>query len=226
MKILKHLSVLPALLAMGLQASAAPACTAEAATALKTAAIQQEMMVAAFSCGDTQAYNRFVLANQPGLQKSDAALMAYFKTRDSSEAGYDAYKTKVANLVALRSARDTAGFCASLNASFAAAEGKTLERAVADENLLVTAPDPCLVVREDIVAGVPSHDLPIMPYGKPEAAPTAPDVAAADTYETREASAWNAPRYAPAGGGDGFDPRLLPRPRRYGWVPRYSYRGY
>ena len=64
-------------------------------------------MVAGLTCGDISAYNRFVLDYQPGLQKSDADLMAYFRNRDGSEAGYDSYKTKLANLAAGKSGADT-----------------------------------------------------------------------------------------------------------------------
>ena len=66
------------------------------AMALKTAAVQQELMVAAFTCGDTDGYNRFVLAYQPELQQSDANLLAYFQ-RTGSTADYHSYKTSLAN---------------------------------------------------------------------------------------------------------------------------------
>jgi hypothetical protein len=95
-------------------------CTgANDALALKTAAVQQELMVAAFTCGDTDGYNRFVTAYRRDLQDSDAALLAYFQ-RTGTTADYHAYKTSLANdfsLISLRNDR----FCGAANAAFDAA---------------------------------------------------------------------------------------------------------
>src|SRR5690348_9929713 len=74
--------------------------------ALKTAAMQQELMVAAFSCHAIGLYNHFVRSHQPELIRSDAQLKAYFVQRDSAkrgEAGYHTYKTELANAASLRS---------------------------------------------------------------------------------------------------------------------------
>jgi hypothetical protein len=51
------------------------------AMALKTTAVQQQLMVAAFMCRDTNDYNGFVRAYQADLQESDATLKAYFVHR-------------------------------------------------------------------------------------------------------------------------------------------------
>jgi hypothetical protein len=98
------------------------ASPAEAA-ALKTAVMQQELMVAALQCHETAAYNRFVIAYRPELQDSDAALKAFFVRRggEHGEAGYDTFKTKAANLSALEQARDAHAFCADAHALFQAA---------------------------------------------------------------------------------------------------------
>ena len=82
------------------------------AAALKTAVMQQELMVAALQCHESGAYNRFVIAYRPELQDSDAALKAFFVRRggEHGEAGYDTFKTKTANLSALEQARDTRAF--------------------------------------------------------------------------------------------------------------------
>ena len=82
------------------------------AAALKVAALQQELMVAAFSCHDVARYNEFVLAHQPELIASDASLKAFFVRRDvrHGEAGYHTYKTELANAASLRSIHDD-GFC-------------------------------------------------------------------------------------------------------------------
>ena len=98
------------------------ASPAEAA-ALKTAVMQQELMVAALQCHETGAYNHFVIAYRPELQDSDAALKAFFVRRggEHGEAGYDTFKTKAANLSALEQARDARAFCADAHALFQAA---------------------------------------------------------------------------------------------------------
>jgi hypothetical protein len=168
----KHwgISVL-ALMAMTVDASAAAMCDQKAAAALKTAAVQQELMVAGLTCHAGAAYNRFVLADRLDLQKSDADLMAYFKNRDGSEAGYDSYKTKLANLAAGRQAGDD-GFCAATARAFNAAEGVGLAEFVGAQHLLIAAPESCAVkydrVEEAAMTG-PSYDLPAAPYGAPPA---------------------------------------------------------
>jgi hypothetical protein len=133
-------------------------------------------MVAGLTCGDISAYNRFVLAYQPGLQKSDADLMAYFRSRDGSEAGYDSYKTKLANLAAGKSGADTARYCAAARREFAAATaaGQTLENFVNADRLLIAAPEACAIKYDAVevaVAGVPSHELPAAPFGAPDVPP-------------------------------------------------------
>ncbi len=88
--------------------------------ALRTAALQQELMVAAFSCRDVDSYNRFVLAHQPELIASDAKLKSFFVRRDArhSESGYHAYKTELANASSLRSIRESDTFCAGAESEF------------------------------------------------------------------------------------------------------------
>jgi len=157
------------LVAMTAQVSAAVVCDPVSSAALKTAAVQQELMVAGFTCHAGDAYNRFVIADRPDLQKSDADLMAYFKNRDGKEAGYDSYKTKVANLAASKSASSDR-YCADTAKAFHAAEGVSLKDFVAGQRLLIAAPEACAVkydrVQEASVTG-PSYALPAAPYGAP-----------------------------------------------------------
>jgi hypothetical protein len=105
------------------QAQAAGCASPAEAAALKTAVMQQELMVAALQCHEANAYNRFVIAYRPELQDSDAALKAFFVRRggEHGEAGYDTFKTKAANLSALEQARDAGAFCADAHALFGAA---------------------------------------------------------------------------------------------------------
>src|SRR5438105_6511695 len=78
--------------------AAAPCVRAQDELAMRTAALQQQLMVAAFSCGDITRYNQFVLSHRGDLQKSDAALLAFF-VRENGESGtadYHSFKTKAA----------------------------------------------------------------------------------------------------------------------------------
>ncbi len=99
------------------------------ALAVQTAALQQEMMVAAFMCRDIGAYNAFVISHQAALQDADRTLLAFFQ-QASPQTGFDDYnfyKTELANTSSLRSVRDPQ-FCYRVNANFAAAVGRTLEQ--------------------------------------------------------------------------------------------------
>ena len=108
------------------QAMAAGVCARpDEAMALKTAAMQQEMMVAALYCNDVKPYNHFVLSHQRELQESDAKLMAYFKRADGprkGETAYHAYKTGLANDFSLASLHGMQAYCSNVNAAFDAAE--------------------------------------------------------------------------------------------------------
>jgi hypothetical protein len=186
-----------ALTAMTAEASAAAVCDQGASAALKTAAVQQELMVAGLACNAGAAYNRFVLADQPQLQKSDADLMTYFRNRDGTEAGYDSYKTKLANLAAGRSSADGGRFCAATARVFQASEGVPLKDFIAGQHLLIAAPESCAVkydmVQEAAVAG-PSYALPAAPYGAPA---TPPPMAARRYADPDERQAYNAPAPLP-----------------------------
>lgn len=88
--------------------------------ALKAAALQQELMVAALSCGDVVAYNRFVVSHQRELQDSDATLLGYFQ-RAGQRTGtdsYNSYKTALANGFSLASLRGGREFCYAADAAF------------------------------------------------------------------------------------------------------------
>jgi hypothetical protein len=246
MKRLKWGISLLSLMAMTAQASAAMVCDQASAAALKTAAVQQELMVAGLTCHAGEAYNRFVLADRPQLQKSDADLMAYFKTRDGNEAGYDSYKTKLANLAASKSSAEGSRFCSDAARAFRASQGASLEDFVAAHRLLIAAPEACAVkydrVEEAAVTG-PSYALPAAPYGAPETAPPPRRYAGLDRRnraeaprryaDARDGYAPAAQRYAQMDRRDDYPPPPPPRrPRRaqdyylqgwgngpYAWLP-------
>jgi len=68
-------------------------------TAVKAAAIQQRLMVAALSCDAAQLYNKFVSTYQKDLQASDRALQNFFRRMNgkSGTEDYHAFKTRLAN---------------------------------------------------------------------------------------------------------------------------------
>lgn len=116
MKTIRVLAATTAALSMLATQAWAGCISAGDALALKTAAVQQELMVAAFTCGDTEGYNRFVTAYQRDLQDSDANLLAYFQ-RTGSTQDYHSYKTSLANDFSLISTRNDR-FCGAANAAF------------------------------------------------------------------------------------------------------------
>ena len=87
-----------ALIALANPALAAGCVTPKDAAALKTAVMQQALMVAAFQCREASAYNGFVTIYRKELQSSDAVLKAFFVQRGGGESGYDRFKTKAANI--------------------------------------------------------------------------------------------------------------------------------
>ena len=120
------------------QTWAAPVCDRPAdATALRTAALQQEMMVGALLCKASGAYNEFVLSHRAALQASDRTLMAFFIAQNPRGGfdDYNLYKTELANNASLRALRDML-FCARVAANFEAAAGRPLEQ------VLTSLPNP------------------------------------------------------------------------------------
>lgn len=211
---LKYASATIALLALSNPALAAGCANPTEAAALKTAVLQQELMVAALQCRESAAYNRFVNTYRPELQSSDASLKAFFVRRggEHGEAGYDTFKTKAANLSALEQARNTGAFCADAHAlvqaalahrgslmSFvnarsdaadignicidsrpapmlAAAEIKT---PAAARPIPITAPVAAAIKAaaapvQVAVAGVPTYNVPVIPYRSEGAPPVLP----------------------------------------------------
>src|SRR6185312_12142097 len=123
---------------------AASFCTTpDEMAALRTAAVQQELMVAGLTCQSSDAYNRFVLAYGPELQRSDADLKSYFLRREGArgEAAYDTFKTKLANLSSFSDVTNSA-YCANTRAAFAMALSRhqSLASFVADQRLMIALP--------------------------------------------------------------------------------------
>ncbi len=115
------------------QAGAAAVCDRPAdAMALETAALQQELMVAALVCKSVAAYNDFVTSHQGALRASDKVLLHFFTTANPrrGDDDYNLYKTDLANAASLRSMHDSA-FCQHARTNFSAAEGRPLQQVLA-----------------------------------------------------------------------------------------------
>jgi len=106
-------------------ASGAGCAGPEDMSAVKTAAIQQRLMVAALSCHAVEAYNKFVTSYQKDLQASDKALQNFFRRLNgqTGTSDYHAFKTKLANASSMQSIGDITGYCASAQATFDTALG-------------------------------------------------------------------------------------------------------
>lgn len=91
--------------------------------ALRTAAVQQKLMVAALSCDAIILYNDFILTYQKDLQESDRTLRNFFRRNNAGTgvADYNAFKTKLANTSSIRSVGDMAAYCAEAKEAFAVA---------------------------------------------------------------------------------------------------------
>ncbi|HTT99201.1 MAG TPA: hypothetical protein VMF58_14215 [Rhizomicrobium sp.] len=119
---LKGAATVMALCGMMGQALASGACArSDEAMALKTAAMQQELMVAALYCNDVGLYNRFVVSYQRDLQDSDAALLSFFVHGHGGATAYHAYKTNLANDFSLSGLHGMQSYCSAANAAFGAA---------------------------------------------------------------------------------------------------------
>jgi len=99
--------------------------------ALKTAAMQQELMVAALYCNDVGLYNRFVVSYQHELQDSDAALLSYFQHGHGGSSAYHSYKTGLANDSSLSGLHDMQAYCSAANSAFDAALNPDGQRSLA-----------------------------------------------------------------------------------------------
>jgi hypothetical protein len=103
----------------------APKCAKPAeVSAIQTAAIQQELMVAALTCNEIDHFNAFQTGFNKELRESDATLEHMFKRLfggSRGEAQYHAFKTRLANDSSMRSIHDNVDYCQQARQVFAAA---------------------------------------------------------------------------------------------------------
>jgi hypothetical protein len=142
-------------------------------TAIKAAAVQQKLMVAALSCNAIQLYNKFVTSYQKELQNSDRALQNFFR-RLNGKTGtedYHAFKTRLANTSSLQSIGDINAYCASTKEAFDTALNTakiTLAGFVSDQK--TSADDsfsPCQIRTAGAAAPTPPPQNAPLPRGKP-----------------------------------------------------------
>ncbi|HUJ45738.1 MAG TPA: hypothetical protein VLV55_01295 [Rhizomicrobium sp.] len=116
---------------LGLTGQAFAGCAnREDRMAMRVAALQQELMVAALTCHETPLYNAFVISYRGELQASDDALKSYFQ-HTAGVAEYHAFKTRLANEDSMRSIHD-ANYCYETGAAFEAArDARSLSSLVA-----------------------------------------------------------------------------------------------
>jgi hypothetical protein len=90
--------------------------------AVRAAAVQQRLMVAAFSCNAIERYNNFVTFYQKDLQASDRSLQNFFRRLNGQTgvADYHSFKTRLANNSSIQSFRDPT-YCADALTTFDAA---------------------------------------------------------------------------------------------------------
>lgn len=106
-------------------AAPAPKCAkSDEVSAIQTAAIQQQLMVAALTCNAIDSFNAFQTGFASELRSSDATLKKMFRrlyAGRQGEAEYHAFKTRLANDSSVRSIHDNAGYCSEAKLVFAAA---------------------------------------------------------------------------------------------------------
>lgn len=107
-------------------------------TALRAAAMRQQLMVAALTCREAPSFNRFITSYQDAYLESDHTLLAFFERSGRGDDGYNAYKTRLANDASLTSLHNPA-FCREAARVFriALAGNPPLSSLVADDGPLL-----------------------------------------------------------------------------------------
>jgi hypothetical protein len=150
---MKKLVVSVVMLWAAAAAQAAVVCaTPQEMKVLQSAALQQQLMVAALTCHMSDDYNSFVSGNRARLIQSDNALKAFFASRRRGE-DYNTYKTRIANAASLRSLHDQ-NFCDSARTVFDMALGRSSEHgglAPEPPHLIDTGYEGCRPVQDQLL---------------------------------------------------------------------------
>jgi hypothetical protein len=218
--IAKTCAAVAALTTAALPSAAAAACLNRTDMhAMQAAALQQRLMVAAFTCHDTAAYNRFVLGHRGELQKSDASLLAYFQ-KNGGTAAYHTYKTHLANAASLESSRSDS-FCGDADVLFRTTSGRGSLGNILDRMPTTgTGYAACYVAEATPVSGASQQVARAEDY--------APPVSSASHQDDRFARRRVAPSRWDRDGDDGPDAAGFDGPPSYrdappsGRDPRYA----
>jgi hypothetical protein len=142
-------------------------------SAVKTAAVQQRLMVAALSCDAIVLYNKFVTSYQKELQASDRTLESFFRRlngRTGTE-DYHAFKTRLANASSMQSIGNITTYCASAKEVFAAALDSTKPSLANFVSLQTTSVDdafaPCQFGTAEAEDAAPVPEFVPVPHFKP-----------------------------------------------------------
>jgi hypothetical protein len=154
-------------------ASSAGCARPEDMSAVKAAAVQQRLMVAALSCDAAALYNRFVTSYQKELQVSDRRLENFFRRlngRNGTE-NYHAFKTRLANASSMQSIGDITSYCASAKEVFAQALDAAKTSLTSFVALQQTSADdafaPCQYRTADAGDELPPPEVAPVPHFKP-----------------------------------------------------------
>ncbi len=149
----------------GNTAALARCASPEEMTALKVAALRQQLMVAALTCHQASSFNRFVTSYQDEFLVSDRALMRFFARQDGSSAddAYNSYKTKMANDSSLRSLSDP-WFCGRAKSAFSVAltRNPSLAELVADRSPPIETGFSSCMADDSTAEGTPAN-APVLP---------------------------------------------------------------
>lgn len=145
--------------------------------ALHVAALQQRLMVAGFTCGDAKAYNRFVNTYRSDLLRYDAALLAHFRARNAATGtgDYHAFKTRLANTAAIKSANDNEAFCRRADTEFHTA----LDKGGPARNAVLAASEHVSASRTQKALASDASPKPVWPPDDPPPFSIAPGAFAA-----------------------------------------------
>jgi len=147
--------------AMTTQAFAGGVCSRASETAgVKAEILQQQLMVAAYSCNMAGAYNAFVINYRPDLVASDGAAQSLFQRASARGADeYQTFKTQLANDFSMDS-QNQDDFCDNAQAMFQTAaehRGESLSSLMAALNFDGATPfEECGVRQAD--AAPPADD--------------------------------------------------------------------
>lgn len=121
--------------------------------ALRAAVLQQQLAAAAQSCHAAVDYGRFVEVYRGAIVASDKDVRRFFQRQNAGES-YDAYKSRIARDISLKSLHD-ARFCAAAKAVFDLALGRSQRRA--PSALVQTGYERCRPVPDrPVLAAIPA----------------------------------------------------------------------